>query len=684
MNKFFSAGFAAGLAVLAWIAAGFVGSSPLALAMTALIASVYLLGAFELRQFRTATTALDAVLNRTQQAPPSLREWLQEVPASVRAAVRLRVEGERGALPGPALTPFLVGLLVMLGMLGTFLGMVVTFKGTVFALERSTDLQAMRSALADPIRGLGLAFGTSVAGVAASAMLGLMSAIARRERMEVARKLEASIAGVLLPFSLVHQRQESFRALQLQAAALPHVVEKLDALMVRMEQRSEQLDARLLERQATLQREVTAAYAKLAHDVGASLQDSLGASTRAAADAMVPVVEGAMGRVAQQTERLHARLGEVAQQQADAIGEQFAVTARGVEKSIQEGVARAGEAQAEADRQRLQAWTTSLRLVAEELQGGWRRAGDEALARQQAVASVLESAAAEFAGRAADSAGRTLDHAGTLVQRSEELVRSRIEAEARWQADHHARMQELAGLWRSEMTALRQDEQQRGEAAVARLGELQADVAEHLASLGAALEEPLTRLLHTASEVPSAAAGVITQLRGEMSRLSERDNVALQERHQLLQQLREVLQAVNAASEQQRVATDTMLAGASSALEQAGTRFAASLDAQAAKAADTAVHVAAGAVELAAVAEAFGQGVQQFQAGNDKLVESLERVEASLRRSTARSDEQLAYYVAQAREVIDLSIASQQGLIENLRALQAPRASVVAADMERA
>ena len=35
-----------------------------------------------------------------------------------------------------------------------------------------------------------------------------------------------------------------------------------------------------------------------------------------------------------------------------------------------------------------------------------------------------------------------------------------------------------------------------------------------------------------------------------------------------------------------------------------------------------------------------------------------------------RSDEQLAYYVAQAREVIDLSISSQQGIVEDLRRLR--------------
>ena len=65
---------------------------------------------------------------------------------------------------------------------------------------------------------------------------------------------------------------------------------------------------------------------------------------------------------------------------------------------------------------------------------------------------------------------------------------------------------------------------------------LQAAVAEHLATLGASLEAPLTRLLQTASDVPQAAAEVITQLRQEMTRLGERDNLALAERTAMTQQ----------------------------------------------------------------------------------------------------------------------------------------------------
>jgi hypothetical protein len=563
-NRFFLLAFSLGLIALAWVGVGFVGTSWLALVMTALIAAVYGLGAFELRQFRAATSSLRGALEGLSAPPAALPDWLERVPPALRQAVRLRIEGERGALPGPALTPYLVGLLVMLGMLGTFLGMVVTFKGAVFALQGSTDLQAIRSALAEPIRGLGLSFGTSVAGVAASAMLGLMSAISRRERLEVARLLDSRVATVLQPFSLTHHRQETVRALQAQAHALPEVVSALHAVMERIERRSEQLDAQLLERQAQLQREVTQAYSELARNVGARLQESVAANAQATGDTLRPIVEQAMALVVQDTQRLHERLGEVAQAQVDTLGRQFTA------------------------------------------------------AEQQ----------------------------------------------------HGEHMDRLAELWRTELSALRQEEGRRGEAAVQRLSDLQGAVAQHLATLGAALEAPITRLLHTAAEVPQAAAGVIGQLREEMSRVAERDNLALQERTVLLERLGALVGSLEQASSDQRAAIEAMVGSATAVLEQAQARFAQALETQAGQAADMAAHVTGSAVELASLAESFGESVRLFQASHDKLTDTLQRVETSLQRSTARSDEQLAYYVAQAREVIDLSIASQQGLVDSLRQLQ--------------
>ena len=61
-HRFFALSFVAGLLSLAWVAQGFVGSHALALSITALITVVYLLGAWELRQFRGATAALAAAV----------------------------------------------------------------------------------------------------------------------------------------------------------------------------------------------------------------------------------------------------------------------------------------------------------------------------------------------------------------------------------------------------------------------------------------------------------------------------------------------------------------------------------------------------------------------------------------------------------------------------------------------
>src|SRR3990167_2548930 len=246
MKKSVMAGvFGAGLAAVGWVAWGFVGSSPLALAMTVLMGGVYVLGAAELMRFRAATASLAAALADMAQPLTDLGAWLERLPPPLRGPVRQRIEGARMALPGPALAPYLVGLLVMLGMLGTFLGMVVTFKGSVWALEVSVSLEAVRAARAAPIKGLGLSFGTSVAGVATSAMLGLLLALCRRERLEALRLLDVRIATVLRPFSPAHRRDEMFHALQAQAQALPLIAQHLQGLMDGLERRHGQLNDQL-------------------------------------------------------------------------------------------------------------------------------------------------------------------------------------------------------------------------------------------------------------------------------------------------------------------------------------------------------------------------------------------------------------------------------------------------------
>ncbi|KQB61072.1 DUF802 domain-containing protein, partial [Acidovorax sp. SD340] len=861
-------------------------SSPLALAMTVVIAAVYVVGAYELMQFRAATSSLSIALAGLGQQPlVDLGGWLERMHSSLRNPVRQRIDGERVPLPGPALAPYLVGLLVMLGMLGTFLGMVVTFNGAVFALEASSSLESTRAALAAPIKGLGLSFGTSVAGVAASAMLGLMSALCRRERLAALRMLDARIASDLRPFSAAHRRQEMFEALQAQAQAMPLIAERLQGLMEGLERRHEQLNGQLQDQQQVFHREAAAAYTQLATTVGASLHDSLGASARMAGETIRPVVEQAMATLAQEAERSHQRLREatgvqmhaltaqwegtarqvadtwtealdrhtqtqdqqavqlgsalqsitqtleqrttkllatlqetVAQSQAAQLaadqqrlagwslsmegmasrlaeqwqlaGEQTAQQQRGVCQalegaatqldqslqtasqafeqrttallaSLQETVAQSQAAQLAADQQRLAGWSRSMEGMASALAERWQQVGeqtaqhqqgvclalegaatqldqslqtasqafelrttallasleqtvektqaDQAVADQQRLAGwsqsmegmasrlaeqwqqvgertaqqqrgvcqALEGAAAQLTERMTEQVHQALGGAARLMDQSDALLHTRIEAEARWADTQAQRMDALAGVWRTELVALRDAEAARGQAAVERLDALQAAVAGHLATLGSALEAPLTRLLQTASDVPQAAAEVITQLRQEMTHLSERDNAALAERTAMMEQLGVLLQSVNEAAGQQRAAIESLVGSAASVLEQAGQEFSQALGAQAGKVDEVSAHVAASAVELSSLGESFGHGVELFTASNEKLMGSLQRIEGAIGQSMSRSDEQLAYYVAQAREVIDLSISSQQGIVEDLRRLNGQMAAAV-------
>ena len=617
MNKhIFTGAFLLGAAALGWVGAGFIGSNVLALVMTTTIGAGYAFGTLELHRFRQETAALSNALSMIPDDIQRLGDWLASVPASLQNAVRLRIEGERAGLPGPELTPYLVGLLVMFGMLGTFLGMVVTLNGAVFSLEGTTDLQAIRSAFAAPIKGLGLAFGTSVAGVATSAMLGLMSAVSRRDRILAAQLLDTKIATTLRHFSLAHQRQETLNALQLQSQALPAVVDQLQTMMTQMERMSQQLNDRLVNSQDSFHSHVKGVYTDLADSVDQSLRDSLTQSALVAGESIKPVVVAAMTAIAQEARLMHERMTSTTQSQLDTLTSRLSATAN----------------------------TTA-----------------------QTVMTTLVQTAQAVTEQTQTSASNILADISRALASSEELMRSRIDSEAHWTLQHGEHMEQVVNLVRTEFGALRDAEALRGEAAIERLGELQTALTSHLATLGTALEQPIARLIHTASEGPRAAAEVIGQLRHEISNGLARDNALLEERGRIMETLSSLLDSVNHASVEQRSVFDSMVASSVAALNQAGSQFSNQLDTEAAKLEDIAAHVTCSAIEVSTLGKSFGFAVDSFRDANEKLVANLQRIERAMDKSLARSDDQLAYYVAQAREVIDLSLMSQREIFEELR-----------------
>jgi hypothetical protein len=454
--------------------------------------------------------------------------------------------------------------------------------------------------------------------------------------MLAAQLLDTKIATVLRAFSFTHQRQETFKALQLQSQALPAVVDQLQVMMAQMERMGAQLGAQLLANQENFHGNTKDAYAALASFVGQSLRDSLTLGAQAAGESIKPVIEAAMVGISQETKLLHERMTGTTQSQLEGL---------------------------------------TAALTQE-----WQQAGEHMLSQQEQICSTLTRTAQEVTAHSQANAAKTIDEVARLIAASEELARSRIASEEVWTTRHAERMDQVVSTLHAGLAALREEEALRGHAAVDRLGELQAALRVHLTSLGTALEEPIARLIHTASEAPRAAADLIGKLRQEISNNVARDNELLEERGRILRTLGTLLDAINHASTEQRTVIDSLVASSTVSLNNAGSHFSERVDAEAAKLSEIAANVTSSAVEVSTLSESFGFAVRSFNDANEKLILNLQRIEGAMDKSMARSDEQLAYYVAQAREIIDLSITSQKGIVEELRHLS-DRQALIAAEV---
>ncbi len=652
MNRILVAtAFLLGAAAVVWMGSSFIGSDTLALAVIVVIGSVYTIGFIELMQFRRATATLTAALDTASRSGAALNDWLGQLHHSLQNAVRLRIAGERVGLPAPVMTPYLVGLLVMLGLLGTFAGMVDTLKGAVIALEGTTELQAIRAGLAAPIKGLGLAFGTSVAGVAASAMLGLISTLSRRDRMLATRRLDDTIATDFREFSINHKREETYRALQLQADTLPEVANTLQNLADKLAHMGDQLGERLLSNQEQFHAGATQIYSDLATAVDSSLKDSLAESGRLAGDSIKPFVLDAMAGFSEQTSTMQRQLGKTASEQLEAFGGKFDAAGKALLEAIEHSSTAAQSRQTSLEEQRIAHWDATLRETREQLDTLAERHGKTG----EALLHSLEQSSASFMAQQEARDAQQLEHWETSLARTD------------------AQLTGLTASLSEQLTELRAAEEQRGQDAVERLGALESTVATHLAQLGKELEQPMQQLIETASETPRAAAEVIGHLRQQISDNIARDHDLLQERAQIMSELNTLSGVLGEAASEQRDAVQKLVDASTGALQEVTARFTEQVDSQLSKVAATSADFAGSAAQMSSLGEAFHVAVELFNDSNSRLIESLATIEESMDNSSARSDEQMGYYVAQAREIIDQSLLSQREVFEELRGLRSDK-----------
>ena len=792
MNRFLNAlyplALAAGLAGIAGAAVAASRHHPVALAMTLLIAAFFVVGVWELTAFRRASRELDAALDGD--------DFVAKLPAALRAGVQQRLEGLRTALPGLSLAPALAGLLVLLGMLGTFIGLVITLSSTASALGQTADLAALRNALGAPVQGLGLAFSASVAGVTGSAMLGLMVALARRERAAVVAHLDTALLGRLRPLTAAHRRAVEQQAAEAAAAEAARQ-NQLD-LVAQLQQFARQMADQLTAQNDKFHGETSKAYTALAASVDGTLRNSLAESARLAGAAIQPAAEAAMAGIAREAAALHERVGAQVADQLGALSAKFEAgaarigqQAEAAAKSQSDGLAQQREAEmkllaassaatqqaidqlssrwateaqallaamneAEAERRgdaRAEAQALAQQRSAhEQLLAGQREAAQQLLADSGARAqSALTELTTGFTARTQDLLDRIAEaqtrHAAQLAEQDAQArAQARAEAEALAQqreaneklltaqreaaqqllaasgqraqdalteltagftaqtreaiaaiAAAHSQLQtahashdaERLAAWRSEL-------QTAGATQLAQQQQLADGLLQHTRDLVAQNEAQakttLTEagaLLKAAGEAPRAAVEVVAALREQLAQSQAQDRAALAERAELMQTVSTLLASLQQAAGEQRAALDTLLDGTAShvnalttsaasqvealvgnsatQLEALGQRFTAQADATGQALSEAATTIAASAAEMGGLGEGFGAAVEQFQGANAQLVQHLAALEERLGAAMTRSDEQLGYYVAQAREVIDLCLGSQKQVLDALQ-----------------
>jgi|GEM_PF-2798389 len=709
---------ALGAGLIAFAAASQSGDEVVGQALVYVIAAAFIGGIAELWLRARGAERLAAevgALARASAGPDALE-------AADSPLLREIIAGWRsGRVVGPAaagFTPYLVSLVVMVGLLGTFMGFVDTLAGARAAISGSADLETLKAGLAQPLGGLGRAFGVSLAGVSASAALGAAAAFARRAEVSAYAAARRLVSGALADRAPTARQLVALEALSAQADALPRAAEALSQVVTRLEALGPALEAAQTRGAAQLSTTLQESVRAMQAEINAGFQQS----TASARDAMAHLGDVAAERLAASgasaferwTTALDARF-EALTRRVDAALEQ---TTRGVDAALSRAAA------AEAERLARQSEVV-VAFQAHMVEG--QRGAEAAAASVRALVEAVQSAATQTAqalpvqleqlGDALRRVEATSDaHAVALRNALAEAERVAIDRLDAAQASAAERLAATSATMSIELAAhldrfIAAQSERAGEAATV-IARLDASLSEHLASLGAALSAPLAEVTRAALEAPTAAARLVDAAAARAQALEAREDARLER----LASEDAVRRAETRALETERLARTDALLEALTSLE---ARVQASVDAQASRLVDFEVRLAAergasaqalaehltthatalgagldstgalvreaadlvraGGAELSAVAGLFGDSVDRYREASEHWRRTLVGIEEALHRSAVGGGSELGpalgTYLDQTREVFSDTLRFQRELFAELRALRGGNAA---------
>jgi RNA binding exosome subunit len=220
------------------------------------------------------------------------------------------------------------------------------------------------------------------------------------------------------------------------------------------------------------------------------------------------------------------------------------------------------------------------------------------------------------------------------------------------------------------MGALESLQLESAEKALVSIGRLDEVVKEQLVELGAGLGSSLQGVVESAEKAPRAAAEVLGKLQGRVEDQIQRENALLEERMILLEGLGEVATQLRGAAGAHGEAISAMTLKADQQLKQVAEHSRDELEQTRNELREAAELIGVGGHEMSVLTEMFSQAVSEYRTSNEQLLGGLDRVEEALSHAGERSDQQLNFYVSQAREILDHSMLSQKEVFDELKHLR--------------
>jgi hypothetical protein len=695
---------AIGLLVIARTLLFYMGQDAGAALLVVAMGAALVVGLAELLLRTRRALGLSAEI-RALPATPSEEDIAAQGPL-LRDLLRARIENATLSR-SESLTPYLVGLLVMLGLLGTLLGLFETLGGAGHALTASSNVDALRSGLSGPMRGLTRSFGCSAAGVSASAMLGLAAALVKRREASVIGQLNSYASRALREFSPLRSQANALAQLAAQGSALPQAASALESVAQQLSGLAERWEAAhraaAEAQQKSLEGALSGLRAEMTKSATAASRELESALSRQLTQMVKTTGDLIAGHLQQTAQTLEQELGarrkdDVALRQglaADLVSvrdgvaestrahsELIAGQVRGLEQALS---ARATHQSEQLESQRKQA-EVHLAGLAEASHALVERLDEDARSRR------------DESGRLFDALAQRLDHAGSNLGQIASQVGTQLTT--RIQSEHSlaerlgAAMALFEGSGKALDVALSRQEQaveallsqareqlgQTREAAQLGLSEaLEAAQRGHLQTT----ETVQQALLQTAESAQRSMAetsalaqlGLTQALEATQQGLAQTTEAAQHGAHAALQRV------VDLAGEQAErlVQLERQLEGAqaghaqglSQQLGAQAERLGQGLETTTALVQQAAELLKASSVEMAAVAEMFAASVERQREAASSWLESLGELEGAVERAgRGAAADALGDQLASTQEVFARQLQFQRELFEQLRTLR--------------